>query len=429
MLKRLVAFLMGHLRIQLTGGRIERFLNLALQQGIYLWNIERTTEWTRAEISVSDFFALRPVARGAGTRVRILRRHGFPFVLGRVKRRPALIFGAVACVAFIVWATSHVWIIRVKISGPQNLDPRAVEAVAAEAGLRWGAGIGKVDLHKVEQRLQERIGEVSWAVVRLQGTRAVIEIVEKETPRPPSQVGCVNLVARRDGVIEEVVPFQGEPAVQKGDIVKAGSLLVECSFKYWQGGRPMVLPGTEKPPRESTARTLVAQAVVRARITYTRYREIPLVQSVAVPTGRTATRWVLKWNDQPIIARGQGGAAYAQAQEDRKTYGLPAWRNWKLPVELVIVRAREVEVHQEPIPETEAVKQATAHMESQLRWLLGPSDKILTPIRAEVLDRGRDFLGVRTTVETLEEIATPRAGTPLPAPVPPAQTGGTNSRP
>jgi similar to stage IV sporulation protein len=265
----------------------------------------------------------------------------------------------------------------------------------------------------VQQHIQQRMGEVSVAVVRLQGTRAVIEVVEKLVARPPTQVGCINLVARREGVIEEVVPFQGEPAVKKGDIVRQGQLLVECSFKYWPTGRPAVMPGTPKPPRDATARTLVAQALVRARITYTRYREIPLVQTVEVPTGRQGSQWVLNWKDQPIIVRGQGSTPFEHYREDRKTYGLPAWRNWKLPVELVKVQVEEVERRQEPIAAAVALKQATEQMESQLRWLLGPSDKIITPIKAEVLDQGRNYIGVRTTVETLEEIATPKAGQPV----------------
>ncbi|HLN62180.1 MAG TPA: sporulation protein YqfD [Symbiobacteriaceae bacterium] len=427
MLKRLVAFLMGYLRIEITGGRIEQFLNLALAQGIYLWQIQRLPDRTRAYLTIRDFFHLRPVARGAGARVQILSRRGAPFLAVKLRRRPALLLGAVACVAFIFWATSHVWIIRVKISGPMNLDPRAVEAVAAEAGLRFGAVKSKIDVNKVQQHIQQRMGEVSWAVIRLQGTRAVIEVVEKAARNKTDEVGCVNLVARKAGVIEEVIPFQGEPQVKKGDIVRAGDLLVECSFKYWPGGRPAVLPGTPMPPRDAVARTLVAQAIVRARITYSRYREIPLYQSVEVPTGRQAVQWVLNWKDRSILLRGAESLPFERVQERRQTYSLPGWRNWKAPVELVIRNMEEVELRREPVSEETAMKQAREQMEAQLRWLLGPADELLTPLQAQVVERSKEFIGVRVTVETLEDIARPRLGSPLPVPAP--QPTPDNKRP
>lgn len=429
MLRRLVAYLLGHVAIEITGGQIERFLNLALAQGIYLWNIERRPDCTRASLPLRDFFALRPVARGARCRVRILRRRGFPFVLVKLRRRPALLVGALACAVFLLWASNHIWLIKVKISGPQSLDPRAVQAVAGEAGLKVGASISQIDLDKVEQHIQRRMGEVSWAVIRVQGTRAVVEVVERPTPQPKDQVGCINLVARKNGVIEELVPFQGEPVVKKGDIVRQGDLLVECAFKYWEGGRPQVLPGTPPPPRSAVARTLVAQAIVRARITYSNYREIPLIQNTEVPTGRTATRWVLKWKDQAIILQGEENPPFQSVRETRKSYGIPGWRNWRAPVELVMITAEEVDVRQAPIETSEAIRQARALLETQLRWRLGPSDKVLTPIKAEVTARGKDFIGVRVSVETLEEIAAPRTGQPLPVPTPPQQPGNSPARP
>jgi similar to stage IV sporulation protein len=421
MLKRLVAFLMGYLRIEITGGRIERFLNLALEQGLYLWQIQRLPDKTRAYISLPDFFRLRPVARGARSRVRIRQRRGAPFLAVKLRRRPALLLGAVACLAFVIWMTSHIWIIRVKISGPMNLDPRAVEAVAAEAGLRFGARKSQVDVNKVQEHIQRRMGEVSWAVIRLQGTRVVIEVVEKAARNKADEVGCVNLHARKSGVIEDVVPFQGEPVVKKGDIVKAGDLLVECSFKYWPGGRPAVVPGTELPPRDATARTLVAQAIIRARVTYSRYRELPLYQTVLVPTGRQGVQWVLNWNERSILLRGEEEFPFEKVQERRQSYSLPGWRNWRSPVELVIRSVAEVEEQKRPVAEAALLAQARDQWEAQLRWLLGPSDRLLTPLKADVVERGSDFIGVRLTVETLEEIAQPRSGQPVPAPEPQPQ--------
>jgi similar to stage IV sporulation protein len=387
-------------------------LNLALKASINLWDIERSGPVLRASISLGDFFWLRPVARGARSRVRISLRRGLPFRVRTLKGRPALLAGALLCAAFLLWGSSHIWVVNVKITGPQNLDPRAVSAIAAEAGLKFGAPKYRVDVRAVQRHIERQMGEVSWAVIRIQGTRAVIEVVEKAAHRPSDQMGCVNLVARKDGVVERVIPFQGEPMVKKGDTVRAGDLLMECSFRYWPGGRPAVFPGMPLPPRDGIARTLVAQAMIKARIPYQESHEVPLYQEIPVPTGRKATQWVLKLNGKPILVWGAREFPFAHHQEDRQSYSLGSWRNWQSPVELVKLTAEEVQVRREPITPAEALAQAKEQMAARLRWVMGPADKMLSPIRAEVAARGRDSLIVRVTAETLEEIAVPHEGSP-----------------
>lgn len=423
MLRRLLAFLLGHLRIEVAGGQLGRFLNLALQHGLVLWDVSYQGDTLWASLTVRDFLALRPVARGARCRVRIRRRTGFPFLAARLRRRPLLMAGALLSLGFIWWASGHVWLISVRITPPQNLDHRAIRAVAAEAGLQVGAWKGKVDLAGVERHLQSRIGEIAFATVRFQGTRAVIEVVEKatRTPVPDGSTACVNLVARKAGVVEQVIPFQGEPMVAPGDTVQPGDLLVKCAFTYWEGGRPQVLPGTPMPPRQNVARTLVAQARVTARVGYSLYWEVPLVEEAAIPTGRLATRWVLKVGDQSILEGGRGGDsldASAHYREDRRSYRLGGWRNWIPPVELVIVRAEEIAVRRQPVSLERAMEQAKERLAVQLEWILGPGDRLTGPITAEVLEQTADYAGIRVSAEALEEITASQMGEPIALPDP-----------
>lgn len=421
MLRRLLAFLLGHLRIEVTGGNPGRFLNLALTQGLILWDITYRGEALWASLTVRDFFALRPAARGARCRVRIRRRQGLPFLLVRLRRRPLLVAGALLSLGFIYWATGHIWLVTVRITPPQNLDPRAIRAVAAEAGLQVGRWKGQIDLAAVQRHLQARIGEIAYATVRIQGTRAVVEVVEKATRTPPQGTfSCVNLVARKAGVVEQVIPFQGEPVVKPGDLVQPGDLLVECALKYWEGGRPQVFPGTPMPPRQNVARTLVAQARIIARVGYSLYWEVPLVQEVEVPTGRRSTRFELKVADRSILQVGKdaegGGVPFADYREERRRYGFGGWRNWIPPVEVVIVRAEEIEKRHEPVPLDQAIQQAEQRLAEQLAWILGPSDRLAGPVAAEVLEQTAEYAGIRVSAEALEEITVPQPGEPVPVP-------------
>lgn len=418
MLRRLVAFLVGCLRIEVRGGRMERFLNVALEDGLSLWEVQRTPDRMRLTLTIQDFRRLRRAVRASRCRVHILRRSGCPFVAARLRARPALVAGAMACVALLLWLSGHVWLVRVQISGPHQLDPRAILAVAAEAGLKPGAWKRRVDAEQVQAHIQRRIPQVSWAVIRVQGTRAVIEVVEKAAVKVPGQAPCINLVARKNAVIEDVIPFQGEPMVKKGDVVRAGDILVECSLRFWGAGRPQIAPGTPWPPRDTVARTLVAQARIMARVTYQEYNEVALVRETGVPTGRTDTRWVLNWKGQPILQSKRTPVPFQRFEERRNAYGLALGRIWRAPVELVTVTAAEQRVEREPVPLQQVVDAARTQMEARLRWLLGPADQVLTAPRAEVVERGKEYAGIRLFAETLEDIALPREGTPPPPPAP-----------
>ncbi|MFZ5817675.1 MAG: sporulation protein YqfD, partial [Bacillota bacterium] len=104
MLRWLVTFLLGTLEIEVTRGSIERFLNLCLTERIHLWDIQRLPDRMRAVLTIADFLALRPVARGSRCRVHIRRRRGFPFLARRLAHRPLLLAGAAGCLAAIIWA-------------------------------------------------------------------------------------------------------------------------------------------------------------------------------------------------------------------------------------------------------------------------------------------------------------------------------------
>jgi len=410
MLRRLIRHLLGTLRIEVTGGAIERFLNLCLEADIQLWDVRRWPERLQATLLVPHFFRLRPIARASRCRVRIRERRGLPFLSRRLRRRPFLLAGAAGALATLIWAGSHFWVVDVRIKGPGHLDPRAILAVAAEAGLRRGAWKTQVDPDEVARHLRQKIDELSWAVVRVRGTRAVIEVVEKGAVNPPDQAVCVHLVARKAGVVEHVIPFQGEPLVKKGDVVQAGDMLVECALRYWAGGRPAVIPGMPLPPREEVARTLIAQATVRARVAYRQYYEFPVTETVKEPTGRRYTQWVLNWNGRSILLTGRGPVPYTDYEVSTRTFPPGGWRNWNPPVELVIREVAEVSTRTVTVPVEELTERARTAMERRLAWLLGPGDRIVTPLRAEVVQQEGGYVGILVTVETLEEVSAPLEG-------------------
>jgi len=112
----------------------------------------------------------------------------------------------------------------------------------------------------------------------------------------------------------------------------------------------------------------------------------------------------------------EGGAPFADYREERRRYGFGGWRNWIPPVEVVIVRAEEIEKRREPVPLEQAIQQAEQRLTEQLAWILGPSDRLVGPVTAEVLEQTAEYAGIRVSAEALEEITAPQPGDPVPIP-------------
>ncbi|OTA40487.1 MAG: hypothetical protein A6D92_16795 [Symbiobacterium thermophilum] len=76
----------------------------------------------------------------------------------------------------------------------------------------------------------------------------------------------------------------------------------------------------------------------------------------------------------------------------------------------MIREALEVSTRAEPVPVEVLTERARAAMERRLAWILGPNDRVLAPIRAEVVQQDGGYVGILVTVETLEEVSAPLEG-------------------
>ncbi|OPZ94852.1 MAG: putative stage IV sporulation protein YqfD [Planctomycetes bacterium ADurb.Bin412] len=145
---RLWLYLKGYLEISIRGAMVERFINLATQQGVSPWDIRRINQTVNAKINVSDFRCLRPLARKTQCRVRILGRHGLPFVVLRLRKRKTFAAGALLFCLTLYFLSSFIWF--VEIAGTDELEPGLIREKAASLGIRPGVMRFSIDIPTVK---------------------------------------------------------------------------------------------------------------------------------------------------------------------------------------------------------------------------------------------------------------------------------------
>ena len=109
MFKELWQYKKGCLRIRVTGGSYDRFLNLCANHGIALWNLEYHDGAYEMDISLAGFRMLRPLAKKSSSKVRILERHGLPFFLYRYRKRKMLFVGMLFGIILLYGLSGFLW--------------------------------------------------------------------------------------------------------------------------------------------------------------------------------------------------------------------------------------------------------------------------------------------------------------------------------
>ena len=88
----------------------------------------------------------------------------------------------------------------------------------------------------LENRMLIASDEISWISINLRGTVAQVEIRETIPIPEEERFAAANLVAARDGRIEWMEDVRGNVAVQVGDAVSEGELLVGGVYDIERGG-------------------------------------------------------------------------------------------------------------------------------------------------------------------------------------------------
>jgi similar to stage IV sporulation protein len=324
----------GYLVLSVQGAAREKFINLAIRQGIPLWDIRHGAEQTQLCVDVDSFFDLRHLAKKSGSRLRIVRKAGLPFWQSRLLRRRGLVLGLVFFVLALYTLSS--FILFVQVEGHEMLDERHILRLAEEAGVRPGVPKTGVDRDRVANQLLLSEPKLAWVGLRLQGTRLVIEVVE--TVEDPAVEKPGNVVAAKDGLVYDILAVTGEARVSPGDTVTRGQVLIEGILR---SRLPYPAPGDEEIAKELIVR---ARGEVWARVWYEGYGEAGLEEVELKRTGRYIRFWTLVVDGQPVLRAGRSVVPYRDYERETAKKAVLE-RILRFPVELITESAYETQRH------------------------------------------------------------------------------------
>lgn len=383
MLNLFWSWLSGYVLLHLTGGGQERFLNLALQREIEIWNINWLgDDLLELKAAWPDLKELRRVGKICGCKLAIRRSRGLPFTLRYLRGRKTLAVGVLLFAAGLFALSQLVFAVKVL---PQEelheLDVAQVEALAAELGLKPGALFSRLDTDALAAELKAQIPEISWVYIERSGTVANIKVAERSIyPEELENATKGAIWADRDALVEQVLLKHGQPMVAHGDTVKKGDLLVAPLAD----GR--------------------ADAIIRGRVWYQGYGEAALAEDVVTPEGRPAYLYRLTRADgRELLLWGQPlQPSESNERIDSQTADF-AFNIFGTAVDVQREALQRELVIQRQLSEQEAKAAAYRQAEQTLSAQLGEDAKRLNEETTYQLLEGGVW-SVNVTWECLEEI-------------------------
>ncbi len=225
-IKILLSYLCGYIKIKIEGFFVERFINICTQKGILLWNIKRVNQASFvANISIHDFKEIRPVTKTTKCKVEIKNKRGFPFLLERYKKRKILLLLFIILATGLISISNFIWNVEIECDGEINKEE--IECILKQNGLEVGRLKGDIDTNKVIQSIRFEREDIAWAGIKINGTNAVVKLIKaKAKPSIINQDEYCNIVSDKEGIITKINVQNGTATVKIGDLVKKGTTLV-----------------------------------------------------------------------------------------------------------------------------------------------------------------------------------------------------------
>lgn len=220
--------LTGIVTVQIEGFFTERFINLCKINNIKIWDVRNIVKGVmRFKINIKDFKKLRKISKKTKCKVLIKEKKGVYFTLFKYRKRKIVFVLLFLVLIFSISFSTFVW--NIEVIGNETISKEEIIDNLKESGLFIGKSKIGLDKKDIVNNFRTKSSDVSWAGLEIDGTRAIIKVVEK-TRIDENNVQKINpgdIVATKSGVITKIVAEKGTSKCKVMDYVEKGNVLVE----------------------------------------------------------------------------------------------------------------------------------------------------------------------------------------------------------
>lgn len=217
----------GMVRVALTAADPAAAISQISAAGIRIFDAYRLDDDIILHFSLrrQDLKRLKVLAQSRGYDLRLERRRGIYWIGKQLLMRPILTTGILLFLVIAMYLPTRV--LFIEIEGNSAIPTRLILEKCQQCGISFGASRREVRSEKMKNALLQAIPELQWAGINTSGCTATITVRERSASVLPEKTsGVCSIVAKRDGVITQIITENGNPICSVGQAVKAGDVLI-----------------------------------------------------------------------------------------------------------------------------------------------------------------------------------------------------------
>lgn len=384
--KIILNHILGYVKIKVESVFIERFINICISKRIFIWDIQREkSSIMYANIGIKDFKRLKNVAKKTKSKVSIEGKYGIPFLLHRYRKRKNFFILCSIILISLVAMSRFVW--NIEIEGLQTIPKEEFMKELNDYGLKIGTRKSLIDSNSIINKMRLTRDDISWMGIDIKGTNIIIKIKEKEkAPIVINKSDYCNIVSNKTGLITKINVQDGTKAVEIGDMVKEGDVLVLGLLEGKFSGE---------------TRYVHAIADVEAKVWYSKKEKFYYNQDIRKETGQIENKYSIKFNNFKInftktLSKFQN---YDTICKSKKILLFP---NFYLPIEIVKKTNIEYKKISKTFTEEELIEIATEKLEIEIEAEIENKDNIIN--KQINVDKQEEYVEVEIIYEVIEKI-------------------------
>lgn len=210
---------------QVSGLNFPNLLNKLKKEDIELYEVSLIKPKVLCvSIKISDEQKFFAITKNLCYNIKKVNSKGKLLFLYNLLHAPSLCIGAVLFIALSILFSNV--ILGFSFVGNGNRYKNQVVRYLNDNGVKEMGFIAGVDLEKLSDGILSEFNEFSFVSCKKNGTRLLIELVLSENQTHIKDTNQKHLYSTVSGVVEEVKVYRGTKAVEIGDLVEEGDILV-----------------------------------------------------------------------------------------------------------------------------------------------------------------------------------------------------------
>ena len=392
-MNKLINYLRGTARIEVSGKFPERVINLCAQNGVEFWAVDWRDDGTvHMTVRAEGLAGATEFADRVECRLNVLWQKGLPQFLSLFRRRYGFLFGM--AMALLTVSVLSGFILKIEITGNERVSDAVILQQLQRHGVRLGQYGPTLDRRQIEQEILLENRDLAWITINLHGTRVTVQVLEtKPAPEQVDESGFYHIVAKADGIITGIEPELGDALVGKGDTVGKGDILISGIV-------------TLEPPKYSDLPKRYYQTHARGRVWARTWRQmtavLPLEMQVKEWTDREKTRVAVNFFGTRVEFFGNSSISDGFCDKITSVRRAVLPGGLELPVFLIVERYREYDLNTVCAQQDAAIDLLREAIKKNLSDLVGETGQVVSvSYETRVAD---GFVWVTAVGECLEEI-------------------------